>query len=88
MCLLTMRSITKTHTDLDCVFINSGIQRGLDFSKPESVDLDSIQTEFTTNYLAYLALTKAFLPFLLSKKSESGLILYVKRLHRAVTSDG
>lgn len=54
--------------------MNSGIQRGLDFSKPESVDLDSIQTEFTTNYLSYLALTKAFLPFLQSKKTESGLI--------------
>lgn len=83
-----MHSITKTHTDLDCVFMNSGIQRGLDFSKPESVDLDAIQTEFTTNYLSYLALTKTFLPFFLSKKTESGLILYVLGLPRAVTSDG
>lgn len=78
--LLIVLSITKSHTDLDCVFINSGIQRGLDFSKPESVDLDSIQTEFTTNYLAYLALVKAFLPFLMAKNSESGLILYVQDL--------
>lgn len=75
-----MCSITKTHTDLDCIIMNSGIQRGLDFSKPDSVDLDSIQTEFTTNYLSYLALTKAFLPFLLSKETESGLILYAQRL--------
>ena len=57
--------------------MNSGIQRGLDFSKPESVDMSSIQTEFTTNYLSYLALTKGFLPFLMSKDGESSIILYV-----------
>ena len=67
-------SVTKTYPDLDCIFMNSGIQRGLDFSKPESVDMDSIQTEFVTNYLSYLALTKAFLPFLMEKKEESGII--------------
>ncbi|MCJ1240432.1 hypothetical protein MMC14_008435 [Varicellaria rhodocarpa] len=67
-------NITKTFSDLDCVFINSGIQRGLDFSKPNEVDLDSIQVEFTTNYLSYLALTKAFLPFLMAKEEESSII--------------
>ena len=67
-------SVTKTHEDLDCVFMNSGIQRGLDFSKPESVNLDEIQTEFTTNYLSYLALTKGFLPFLQNKSTESAII--------------
>ena len=67
-------SITKTHEDLDCVFMNSGLQRGLDFSKPEAVDLDEVQSEFTTNYLSYLALTKGFLPFLQSKNTESALI--------------
>ena len=54
--------------------MNSGIQRGLDFSKPDTVDLSSIQTEFTTNYLSYLALTKAFLPFLQSKEGESSIV--------------
>ena len=54
--------------------MNSGIQRGLDFSKPESVDLAEIQKEFTTNYLSFLALTKGFLPFLQSKEQESSII--------------
>lgn len=67
-------NITKTHTDLDCIILNSGIQRGFDFSKPETIDLDVVQTEFTTNYLSYLALTNAFLPFLKSQKEESALI--------------
>ncbi|KAL9103346.1 MAG: hypothetical protein Q9163_001612 [Psora crenata] len=67
-------NITQTHTDLDCIMLNSGIQRGLDFSRPETVQLDMIQAEFTTNYLSYLALTKAFLPFLQKKETESALI--------------
>lgn len=54
--------------------LNSGIQRTIDFARPESVDMDIIQTEFTTNYLSNLALTKAFLPFLQGRKEESALI--------------
>ncbi|KAL9066976.1 MAG: hypothetical protein Q9161_007220 [Pseudevernia consocians] len=67
--------VTKlTHTDLDCVILNSGIQRGFDFSKPETVNMDVVRTEFTTNYISNLVLTNAFLPFLETKKEESALI--------------
>lgn len=68
-------SIIETHRDLDCVILNSGIQRPVDFTKPETVDISSIQNEFNTNYISYIALTKAFLPFLLAKEEESSLIL-------------
>lgn len=71
---LTWFSVTKTHTDLDCVIMNSGIQRAFDFSKPDTIDLSVIQTEFNTNYLSYIALTKGFMPFLQSKETESALI--------------
>jgi len=67
-------NITKTHTDLDCIILNSGIQRGWDFTKPETIDLDMIDMEFRTNYLSYIALTKGFMPFLQSKEDESALI--------------
>ncbi|MCJ1340409.1 hypothetical protein MMC09_005704 [Bachmanniomyces sp. S44760] len=67
-------NITKTHTDLDCVIMNSGIQRGLNFAEPDSIDLGVVEEEFKTNYLSYLALTKGFLPFLQSKKEESALV--------------
>lgn len=56
------------------MILNSGIQRGFDFSEPETVDMDLVQKEFNTNYLSYLALTNAFLPFLKSKSEESALI--------------
>lgn len=67
-------SVTSTYPDLDCVFMNSGIQRKLDFSEPAEVDLEMVEMEFRTNYLSYLALTKGFLPFLQKKKEESSIV--------------
>jgi short-subunit dehydrogenase involved in D-alanine esterification of teichoic acids len=69
-------SITESHPDLDCVFLNAGIQRGMNFGKPESIDFKVIGEEFTTNYLSYLRLTTAFLPFLQSKKDQQTAIIY------------
>lgn len=67
-------NITSTHSDLDAVFLNSGIQRSIDFAKPDEVDMQQIQEEFTTNYLSQLALTKAFLSSLLKTEHETSLI--------------
>ena len=53
------------------MLINSGIQRGFDFSAPATVDLSVVSDEFTTNYLSYLHLTNAFLPHLQSLSSSS-----------------
>ncbi|KAF2003636.1 short-chain dehydrogenase/ reductase-like protein [Amniculicola lignicola CBS 123094] len=68
------QDIVNKHPDLDCIFINSGIQRGFDFTKPETIDLSAIGLEFTTNYLSYVHLTHAFLPFLQKQKNETALI--------------
>lgn len=32
----------------------SGMQRGFNFMKPETVDVSQIDLEFTTNYLSYI----------------------------------
>jgi short-subunit dehydrogenase involved in D-alanine esterification of teichoic acids len=69
-----VRNIIKSNEDIDCIFMNSGIQRKADFSNPESVDMGVINEELTVNYLAPLALTKAFLPYLQSKNSDSCLM--------------
>ena len=68
-------NVTSTYPDLDCVVLNSGIQRPFDFSKPDTVDLDTLELEFTTNYLAQVALAKAFIPHLQQKKGTKALIL-------------
>jgi short-subunit dehydrogenase involved in D-alanine esterification of teichoic acids len=73
-------SVTNTHLDLDCVILNSGIQRKTDFAQPESIDIDVISLEFNTNYIAQLALTKAFLPALQERDTESALIYVTSAL--------
>ncbi|KAK0251718.1 hypothetical protein LTS09_013178 [Friedmanniomyces endolithicus] len=52
------------HPDLDCIFLNSGMQRHLDWTKPDEVDLEAVDLEVLTNYTSFLHLTKAFLPYL------------------------
>jgi short-subunit dehydrogenase involved in D-alanine esterification of teichoic acids len=66
--------ITTAHPNLDCIVLNSGIQRSFDFSKPGSIDLDTISLEITTNYLSYIHLVTAFLPHLQSSSSLTRLI--------------
>ncbi|KAI6846021.1 short-chain dehydrogenase/ reductase-like protein [Hortaea werneckii] len=58
------KEIFTKHPELDCVFLNSGVQRHLDWTKPENVDLDTMEQEMLTNYTSYMHLTKAFLPYL------------------------
>jgi NAD(P)-dependent dehydrogenase (short-subunit alcohol dehydrogenase family) len=47
LCWADRSRVIKSHPDLDCVFINSGIQRRSVFSEPESIDMDVIVEEFT-----------------------------------------
>jgi short-subunit dehydrogenase involved in D-alanine esterification of teichoic acids len=56
--------------DVDCVFVNSGIQRPFKFTQPETVDLDIFDQELVTNYTAPVHLTKAFLPHLQKQKAK------------------
>lgn len=67
-------NVIGTHEDLDCIMLNSGIQRKVDFSKPEEVDMDVVNEEFVTNYLSQVAITKEFLPFLIKKSTETALV--------------
>lgn len=68
------RRVTREHPDLDAVLINSGIQRGFDFSKPDTVDLAMFDTELVTNYTAPIYLTKAFTPFLKAQDKPTALM--------------
>ncbi|KAJ5334744.1 hypothetical protein N7452_007147 [Penicillium brevicompactum] len=56
--------VIAENPDLDCIFVNSGIQRPFDFSKPDTVDLDIFDQELITNYTSAVRITKAFLPHL------------------------
>lgn len=72
------KSVLAAHPDIDSVVVNSGIQRAFDFTKPESLDLDGIGLEVSTNYLSAVHLTSAFLPHLKSLGPERrGYLVYI-----------
>lgn len=66
---LKCRGCHEAYPDLDSVFLNSGNQRGFDFTKPEMVNLEALGEELNTKYLSYIHLTVAFLPSLQKKQS-------------------
>lgn len=60
--------------------LNSGIQRGLDFSQPELIDLDVVDSELTTNYTAYVHLSKYFLAALQKQPGPTALVFTTSAL--------
>ena len=68
--------ITGQHPDLDCVFLNSGMQRAVNWAEPEKVDLEAMNLEVLTNYTSFMHLTKAFLPFLQKQAPKETAIIY------------
>ncbi|PWY76145.1 putative short-chain dehydrogenase/oxidoreductase, partial [Aspergillus sclerotioniger CBS 115572] len=62
-----------THPDLDFLFINSGVQRMFDLSKPPSIDLDILDTELLMNYTSNVHLTHAILPHLWNKFTQTAI---------------
>jgi short-subunit dehydrogenase involved in D-alanine esterification of teichoic acids len=68
-------TVVQSNPDLDCVIISAGVQRGFNFSQPETVDLSLLGDELTTNYTSAVHLTAAFLPHL--KKEPHGNIVYI-----------
>ncbi|KAL2185856.1 NADP-dependent dehydrogenase-like protein [Thermothelomyces heterothallicus CBS 203.75] len=69
--------IIDAHPDLDCVFLNAGVQYVMDFSKPWTVDLSKIQQEITINYVSMVALTHAFVPFFQDKAAKQEKVAFI-----------
>ncbi|KIN01480.1 hypothetical protein OIDMADRAFT_199063 [Oidiodendron maius Zn] len=66
--------VTQKYPDIDCVFLNAGVQRPHDFSKPEKMDLQAFFAETNVNFNSMVSLVHAFLPYLLNKTSETSFI--------------
>lgn len=64
------------HPDLDCVFLNSGLQRSVDWTDAEKVNLETMEMEMLTNYTSFMHLTKAFLPRLQKQAPRDTSIIY------------
>ncbi|KZT56125.1 NAD(P)-binding protein [Calocera cornea HHB12733] len=59
--------IIRSFPKLDCIILNAGIQRSLDFTKPEAIDLGKVDAELDTNYISVVHMLKYFLPHLLKQ---------------------
>ncbi|KAE9368362.1 oxidoreductase [Stipitochalara longipes BDJ] len=66
--------VTRASPDIDCLFLNAGVQGTYDFSKPETVNLAAFNSEINVNFTSFVALVYAFLPFLLSKKTDTSIV--------------
>ncbi|EKG10350.1 Short-chain dehydrogenase/reductase SDR [Macrophomina phaseolina MS6] len=78
--------VTTAHPDIDSVFLNSGIQRGMNFTKPEKIDLDTFDLELNTNYSSFVHLTKYFLAFLQKQSNPTSIIYTTSNLALAPIS--
>lgn len=67
-------NIITDHPDLDCVFLNAGVQGMYDLTKPDQLDLAAYHQEMDVNYTSLVNISLAFLPFLQAKTSPSSII--------------
>ncbi|KAG1773129.1 hypothetical protein EDD22DRAFT_767489 [Suillus occidentalis] len=61
----SIEDIVNTYPDLDAILFSSGIQRAFDFTKPETIDLESLECELATNYTSIVRMITFFLPHLI-----------------------
>jgi short-subunit dehydrogenase involved in D-alanine esterification of teichoic acids len=63
------------YPDIDCVFLNAGIQHRHDLSQPETFDLAKFNSEIHVNFTSFVALAMAFLPFLKAQETQTSFIM-------------
>lgn len=62
------------YPDLDCVFLNSGVQAQYRLSQPAEVDLDAFHREMSTNFSRLVDLSIKFLSHLQQKPFPTALL--------------
>ncbi|KAK4031585.1 hypothetical protein C8A01DRAFT_21224 [Parachaetomium inaequale] len=70
-----VEGIVSKHPDLDCVFLNSGVQNQVRLSRPAEVDLDAFHQEMSTNFSRLVDLSIKFLPHLQQKPFPTALVI-------------
>lgn len=70
-----VQTVTSTYPDLDCVYLNAGVQGVYDFTNPNQVDLAAFHKEVGVNFTSFVDISTAFLPFLQSKQPPASIVL-------------
>ncbi|VDB94970.1 unnamed protein product [Peniophora sp. CBMAI 1063] len=61
--ITSVNDVIKKFPNIDCVIFSAGIQRQIDFTKPDTVNLDNAEAELNTNLLAIITMiSKCFIP--------------------------
>jgi short-subunit dehydrogenase involved in D-alanine esterification of teichoic acids len=68
--------------DIDCLFLNAGVQAQYDFSQPSECDLGKFLSEINLNFSSMVALTHAFLSVFMGTDKQCSIILYVHDLEK------
>ncbi|KAJ9143056.1 Short-chain dehydrogenase reductase family [Pleurostoma richardsiae] len=70
-----VNDIVEKYPDLDCVFLNSGIQAAYKLSRPAEFDSEGFRSEIDTNFLSTVDLMMKFLAQLQAKPYPTALIV-------------
>ncbi|KZL80411.1 short-chain dehydrogenase reductase family protein [Colletotrichum incanum] len=70
-----VRKVITEHPDLDCVFLNSGVQSQTRLSRAAEFDLTKFHEEINVNFTSLVNLMIKFLPHLQAKSIPTGLIV-------------
>ncbi|KAL2008470.1 hypothetical protein VTN00DRAFT_6664 [Thermoascus crustaceus] len=60
--------------DVNCIFLNAGIQSPYDLTDPAKFNLENFLEEVNVNFSRFVALTNAFLPFMTQKQTPTSFI--------------
>ncbi|ETS76206.1 hypothetical protein PFICI_11593 [Pestalotiopsis fici W106-1] len=70
-----VKKVITEHPDLDCVFLNSGIQSSTRLSRAAEFDLAKFHDEINVNFTSIVNLIMKFLPPLQAKETPTSLII-------------
>ena len=68
-----VKTVTMTYPEVDCLFLNAGIQDQYDLTKPAQLDLAAFHHEVSVNFTSFVNISQAFLPFLMEKKEHTAI---------------
>ncbi|KAL8749058.1 MAG: hypothetical protein Q9184_006954 [Pyrenodesmia sp. 2 TL-2023] len=69
-------NITHHHPNLDCVFLNAGVQTPTELANPAKFNAEAFHSEFAVNFNSMVDLSMKFLPFLQQKKDTSTSLIF------------
>lgn len=75
---LEHHSVIAKSPDIDCLFLNAGIQNPYDLASAQPFDLASFHEEVKVNFSSFVSLVHAFLPYFKKNPHPSSFILYVR----------